>query len=155
MMKNSSFMINRNKSISIAMIMLLIISIFVWFCSADMNRNSEISVVAKGEMQFRTFNEKAVSKVDHQSKDEFICDHLLVDNFDNDVIQKIYLGSLTGQLLFKGLFFQLILLFSYLIFLYIKAWLILVSPKRFDLFLMHYIKLKDGKKNALSLCIAQ
>ena len=142
--------INKNKAFNWIMLIFIIISIFSIYCMSDYSRPAEMRMVKDDEIQFCALSEHAMSTVDNLEKNVSACIHVLQENTDN-FNYKLYLGSLLGVFSSCWLYFQLILLAIYYVIFYIRDWLIKVVQNRYDLFLVHFIQLKDGKKNALEV----
>lgn len=76
----------------------------------------------------------------------------IIENVDTQVFDDFTLYKIFTLIKdMEMLFFNLIIILSfYQITLYIKRWIILVYQFRVKLFIMRYLQLKDGKKNAFS-----
>ncbi len=144
---NYTFRINRNELVKNIIIVFMIFSIFLILCTSNSYVNLEVRNKTEDRTQFGIPDDKIVSSAGRESR-TIVCKHIFLFNMDSgeSIIDKIYLGSLMGEYLVNGLIFLLILMNLYQFFQYMKAWLIEVSQKRFDIYFMHYIKLRDGKK---------
>lgn len=88
-----------------------------------------------------------------EANKEVILSYLPSFESNESIIQKteldhINLMQYNKWFLFQFLFFILLYLYEFLE--YVKEWIIQISQSRFDFFVVRFVELKDGKKDALS-----
>ncbi|MGB8455857.1 MAG: hypothetical protein WCD89_26525 [Anaerocolumna sp.] len=146
----------KNKSYITTIISLLICAMFLSYYNINYSvgvlkntaeSSSRAEKVINSETYARTNGNRnkfkfVNSKLADTEKEEILSEKALADTHYDSSVKKWMICYLY--------IFNILLISSFL--LYIKGWFIKVSHSRYQFYQVHYIQLKDGKKDALSYC---
>lgn len=139
----------KNRLLIISVLILVLFASFLYYYTSLSSSASEsclnYRVKRTKVTQYEEINNHSgMSKVNLQTQ-ELICYN------NNDLMDNITKKLLFDNKMIMSIFFILTIILSmYQFCLYIRNWIIQISQTKMKSFMVHYLQLKDGKKNALS-----
>lgn len=139
----------KNRLLIVSVFIIVFLASFLYYCTSFSSSESEsclnYRVKRTKVTQYEEINNHSgMSRVNLQTQ-ELICYN------NNELMDNITKKLMLDNKMMSSIFLILTIILSFYQFrLYIRNWIIQISQTKMKSFMVHYLQLKDGKKNALS-----